>query len=156
MKGEARNAPNSTSLHRCRLESGGISSQSSVICVIPTHPLAQRSNLLFPNWKGRGSKKKQPIAAWVLGTAAILALSSPAFATPLTLAEAVAGIGPQSTNNPCIIAATNCQQPAGFAFTDFTQKGSVSAYNIMRLAQRTLSDSSPRLLEAVVLTLQSM
>src|SRR5262245_55345771 len=78
-----------------------------------------------------GSKmKKQTIAAWVLGTRAILALSSAAFATPLTLENAVAPIGPQSTNIPCIIAATNCgQQPAGFAFTNFTQKGSISAYN---------------------------
>lgn len=73
--------------------------------------------------------KKQTFAAWVLGTGAILALSAPAYAIPLTLDAAVAGIGPQSTSNPCIIAATNCQQPAGFAFTDFTQKGSVPAYN---------------------------
>ena len=73
--------------------------------------------------------KRQTIAAWVLGTGAILALSAPAFAIPLTLDPAVTGIGPQSTSNPCIIAATNCQQPAGFAFTDFTQKGSISAYN---------------------------
>jgi len=73
--------------------------------------------------------KKQTIAAWVLGTGAILVLSSPAFALSLTFDPAETGIGPQSASNPCIIAATNCQQPANFAFTNFTQKGSIPAYN---------------------------
>ena len=39
-------------------------------------------------------------------------------------------VGPQSTSNPCIIAGTNCQQPAGFGFNNFTSSGAISAYNM--------------------------
>src|SRR5215471_8624675 len=39
-------------------------------------------------------------------------------------------LGPQSTSNPCIIAGTTCQQPAGFGFNNFTQSGSISSYNM--------------------------
>ena len=63
-------------------------------------------------------------------TVAILALAEAASAATLTLVqEAPFTLGPQSTSNPCIIAATTCQQPDGFLYTDFTQKGSVPAYN---------------------------
>ena len=39
-------------------------------------------------------------------------------------------MGPQSTSNPCIIAATQCQQPAGFGFNNFTSSGAISSYNM--------------------------
>jgi PEP-CTERM motif len=39
-------------------------------------------------------------------------------------------IGPQSTSNPCIIAATQCQQPAGFGFNNFTSSGAIASYNM--------------------------
>src|SRR5262245_33470430 len=71
--------------------------------------------------------------AWIgIGaTAAMFALTGTASAVAtLTLnQEAKGAVGPQSTSNPCIIAATNCQQPAGFAFDNYTQKGSLPAYN---------------------------
>ena len=38
--------------------------------------------------------------------------------------------GPQSTSNPCIIAGTQCQQPAGFGFNNFTSSGAISSYNM--------------------------
>ena len=55
-----------------------------------------------------------------------------ASAIPLTLTGPIAGntIGPQSTSNPCIIAATQCQQPAGFGFNNFTSSGAISSYNM--------------------------
>ena len=39
-------------------------------------------------------------------------------------------VGPQSTSNPCIIAATQCQQPAGFGFNNFTSTGAIFSYNM--------------------------
>ena len=65
-------------------------------------------------------------------TAAMLALTGAASAIPLTLTGPIAGntVGPQSTSNPCIIAATQCQQPAGFGFNNFTQSGAISSYNM--------------------------
>ena len=39
-------------------------------------------------------------------------------------------VGPQSSSNPCIIAGTTCQQPAGFGYNNFTQTGNISAYNM--------------------------
>jgi hypothetical protein len=73
-------------------------------------------------------KKWEPIAL-----AALLGLSaSPAFAISdnLTLVQEAAGtVGPQSTSNPCIIAATTCQQPAGLAYNNFTSSGAISSYN---------------------------
>jgi len=38
--------------------------------------------------------------------------------------------GPQSTSNPCIIAATQCQQPAGFGFNNFVSSGAIADYNM--------------------------
>lgn len=38
-------------------------------------------------------------------------------------------VGPQSTSNPCIIAGTACQQPAGFGFDNFNNTGAISSYN---------------------------
>ena len=52
-------------------------------------------------------------------------------ATALTLTPiADHSVGPQSTSAPCIIAGTNCSNPAGFGFNDFTSNGSLSAYNM--------------------------
>lgn len=65
--------------------------------------------------------------------ALLLAVAWPEAATaiPLTL-TAVPGntVGPQSTQNPCIIAATTCQQPAGFGYNNYTQGGNISSYNM--------------------------
>jgi hypothetical protein len=65
-------------------------------------------------------------------TAAIFALAQAASAIPLTLSGPIVGntVGPQSTSNPCIIAATQCQQPAGFGFNNFTSSGNISSYNM--------------------------
>ena len=65
-------------------------------------------------------------------TAAMLALMGAASAVPLTLTGPIVGntLGPQSTSNPCIIAGTQCQQPAGFGFNNFTSSGAISSYNM--------------------------
>jgi hypothetical protein len=74
--------------------------------------------------------------AWigVAATAATLALTATASADPipLTLIGPIQGntVGPQSTSNPCIIAGTNCQQPAGFGFNNFFSNGSIPSYNM--------------------------
>jgi hypothetical protein len=39
-------------------------------------------------------------------------------------------VGPQDTSVPCIIAGTNCQNPDGFDWTDFEQKGDISEYDV--------------------------
>jgi hypothetical protein len=39
-------------------------------------------------------------------------------------------VGPQDKNAPCIIAGTNCQNPDGFDWTDFEQKGNISEYDV--------------------------
>ena len=74
--------------------------------------------------------KRQIISSLALMALAFSPLSA-AFALSLTLnAEAPKTVGPQSTSNPCIIAATQCQQDtAVFDFTNFSQKGSVASYN---------------------------
>ena len=61
-----------------------------------------------------------------------LAVAGAASAIPLTLTGPIPGntVGPQSTSNPCIIAATQCQQPAGFGFNNFTSSGAISSYNM--------------------------
>jgi hypothetical protein len=62
----------------------------------------------------------------------MLAFTGAASAVPLTLSGPITGntVGPQSTSNPCIIAGTQCQQPAGFGFNNFTASGSISSYNM--------------------------
>ena len=69
---------------------------------------------------------------WLAATAVMLALTGAASAVPLTLTGPIAGntVGPQSSSNPCIIAATQCQQPAGFGFNNFTSSGAISSYNM--------------------------
>ena len=72
------------------------------------------------------------IRMWLAATATMLALTGAASAIPLTLSGPIAGntVGPQSSSNPCIIAGTQCQQPAGFGFNNFTSSGSISSYNM--------------------------
>src|SRR5215475_4249279 len=64
--------------------------------------------------------------------AAIFPLTGVASAVTLTLSGPIPGntVGPQSNSNPCIIAATQCQQPAGFGFNNFTSAGNIAAYNM--------------------------
>jgi hypothetical protein len=68
----------------------------------------------------------------IAAIAAVLALTGAASAIPLTLTGPIQGntLGPQSNSNPCIIAATQCQQPAGFGFNNFTSAGNISSYNM--------------------------
>ena len=40
-------------------------------------------------------------------------------------------VGPQDTSVPCIIAGTICQNPDGFDWTDFEQKGNISEYDVL-------------------------
>jgi hypothetical protein len=62
----------------------------------------------------------------------LLGLANGASAATLTLSGPVQGnsVGPQSTSNPCIIAATTCQQPATMGYNNFTASGSTSSYNM--------------------------
>ena len=64
--------------------------------------------------------------------AAMFVMTGAASAIPLTLSGPIQGntVGPQSSSNPCIIAATQCQQPAGFGFNNFTSSGAISSYNM--------------------------
>ena len=49
---------------------------------------------------------------------------------PLTLtAQPPHTLGPQSASAPCIIAGTQCKNPDGFGFTNFTQGGNISAFD---------------------------
>lgn len=67
-----------------------------------------------------------------IGLAALLASAGVAHAAPivLTLNQAAPHtLGPQSTSAPCIIAGTQCQNPAGFDFTNFKQGGNISDYD---------------------------
>jgi hypothetical protein len=68
----------------------------------------------------------------ITATALTLALTGAASALTLTLTGPIQGntLGPQSASNPCIIAATQCQQPAGFGFNNFTSAGNISSYNM--------------------------
>jgi hypothetical protein len=70
--------------------------------------------------------------AGIAATAVTLALTGPASAIVLTLTGPIQGntLGPQSQSNPCIIAATQCQQPAGFGFNNFTSAGNISSFNM--------------------------
>jgi hypothetical protein len=68
----------------------------------------------------------------IAGAALALTLASPVFAdTLLTLTGAINGnlVGPQSTSNPCIIAGTQCQQPASMGFNNFVSAGNIDSFN---------------------------
>ena len=61
----------------------------------------------------------------------VLTLAGGAAAAPITFTAQPAGtVGPQSTSNPCIIAATQCQQPASMGFNNFTSSGAIFSYNM--------------------------
>ena len=69
-----------------------------------------------------------------LSVAAALALlaAGQASAVTLTLASVPAQtVGPQSTANPCVIAGTNCSNPAFFGYNNFVQGGvnQINAYS---------------------------
>jgi len=70
--------------------------------------------------------------AGILALALTFALPEAATAIPLTLTGPIQGntVGPQSASAPCVIAATQCQQPAGFGFNNFTSSGAISSYNM--------------------------
>jgi hypothetical protein len=70
--------------------------------------------------------------AGILALALTFALPGTATAIPLTLTGPIQGntVGPQSASAPCVIAATQCQQPAGFGFNNFTSTGAISSYNM--------------------------
>ena len=70
--------------------------------------------------------------AGILALALTFALPGTATAIPLTLTGPIQGntVGPQSASAPCVIAATQCQQPAGFGFNNFTSSGAISSYNM--------------------------
>jgi len=77
--------------------------------------------------------KLKILTASLLAAGLTVAVTQPAIAdTQLTLTGPILGntVGPQSTQNPCVIAATNCQQPAGFGYNNYTQGGNISAYNM--------------------------
>ena len=81
--------------------------------------------------------KKVSFAA-VLAIAITLALPGAATAIPLTLTGPIAGntVGPQSTSNPCIIAGTQCQQPAG--------SGSITSFKVETKPRSTCIAPRPR------------
>jgi hypothetical protein len=62
----------------------------------------------------------------------LLAMANVASAIPLTLTGPISGntVGPQSTSNPCVIAGTQCQQPASMGFNNYTQSGAITSYNM--------------------------
>jgi hypothetical protein len=64
--------------------------------------------------------------------ATLLVGAGVAQAVPIDLTLTAAAphtLGPQSTSAPCIIAGTQCQNPAGFGFTNFQQGGNISAFD---------------------------
>jgi hypothetical protein len=67
----------------------------------------------------------------VAGAIALVGTAASAVTT-LTLSGPINGnsVGPQSTSNPCIIAGTQCQQPAGFGFNNFTASGAIFTYDM--------------------------
>lgn len=70
--------------------------------------------------------------SWIGAAAVVLSLTGVASAIPLTLSGPISGntVGPQSTSNPCVIAGTTCQNPAGFGYNNFDATGNVDAYNM--------------------------
>jgi hypothetical protein len=77
-------------------------------------------------------KKLSLITTFALLLAAAWPQAATAVPITLTLDGPIPGntVGPQSTSNPCIIAATQCSQPAAFGFNNFTSSGAISSYNM--------------------------
>src|SRR5262245_9438772 len=72
--------------------------------------------------------------SYVGGLALALTIAIPvsAHAVILTLSGPFGSntLGPQSSSNPCIIAGTQCQQPPGFGFNNFTSAGNIANFNM--------------------------
>jgi hypothetical protein len=68
----------------------------------------------------------------ILTVLVALLVAPVAWATPISLIGPIQSdiLGPQSTSNPCIIAATQCQQPASMGFNNFTSSGNISHYDM--------------------------
>src|SRR4029077_5271400 len=69
---------------------------------------------------------------YLLATAAVLALSAPAHADALNnlvLNTLGAGAVSQSQSNPCVICATQAQNPTGFGFNNFNSTGNDDVFN---------------------------
>ena len=71
------------------------------------------------------------LAGIALATTFAWAGAASAADTLLTLTGPIAGntVGPQSASAPCVIAGTQCQNPAGFGFNNFAQGGNVTSFN---------------------------
>src|SRR4029077_20121300 len=70
---------------------------------------------------------------YLLATAAVLALSAPAHADALNnlvLNTLGAGAVSQSQSNPCVICATQAQNPTGFGFNNFNSTGNDDSFNL--------------------------
>src|SRR5262249_43118320 len=78
---------------------------------------------------------------FLIGAAVALGATGVASANTLTLTGPIQSniLGPQSTSAPCVIAGTQCQQPAGFGFNNFVQGGAQIAFN----AYSTTPTASP-------------
>ena len=74
---------------------------------------------------------KLGLAGIALATTFAWAGTASAADTLLTLTGPIAGntVGPQSASAPCVIAGTNCQNPAGFGFNNFAQGGNQTSFN---------------------------
>jgi len=76
--------------------------------------------------------KLKVLAAPLLAAGLTVAATQSAIAdTALTLTGPIAGntVGPQSASAPCVIAGTQCQNPAGFGFNNFAQGGNITSFN---------------------------
>jgi hypothetical protein len=86
-------------------------------------------------------RKLQMSTCAVVAAAAMFAMTGAASAATLTLTGPIQGntVGPQSTSAPCVIAGTQCSQPANFGFNNFVQGGAQTAFN----AYSTTPTASP-------------
>jgi hypothetical protein len=75
--------------------------------------------------------KSLGLAGIALATTFAWAGAASAADTLLTLTGPIAGntVGPQSASAPCVIAGTQCQNPAGFGFNNFAQGGNLTSFN---------------------------
>jgi hypothetical protein len=67
-----------------------------------------------------------------LAVAAAIVLVTGTASADLILSGPITGntLGPQSTSNPCVIAGTTCQQPAGMGYNNFDATGNVDSYDM--------------------------
>jgi hypothetical protein len=73
----------------------------------------------------------------LLAATALVALASPASADAinnLTFTTLGAGAVSQSQSNPCVICATQAQNPIGFGFNNFDSQGNDSTFNLFSSA----------------------